>query len=634
MNTTRTSRSAAVHRCIPGLTILEDRLTPALTFQFDYSLDTSGYFNDPAKRAALDRAGSDLTSRIASTPGAITPSGTGTWQAIFNNPVSGDEVRLTNLTVPAGVMILYVGGANLPGAEAGEGGPGGYFSSGTKAFQDTVAHRGQTGFATWGGSISFDTHRNWYFGADANGRAPSQLDFQSVATHELTHALGFGTTTEWDDLVRGGVFTGSVATALNGGAPRLSSDLAHFVQGTRSNGGPISMQPTIESNQRVRTSELDYAGLADIGWVVAGLTTSTKFPAPGIQPGTVAPPAASNAPTDPGIAGGLTVGAAKVTVVTGPDGTVQIYAAGADGQLVPAGNAFRPFADFNGPVRAVAADVNGDKIADIVVGTGPNGGSRIRVLDGKTFQDMVTPFSAFESSFNGGIFLAAGDFNHDGRDEVVVTPDQGGGSRVKILALNGNSMATVADFYGIDDAAFRGGARAAVGDINKDGTPDLIVAAGFGGGPRVSILDGNTVLTGNRRTLVPDFFAFEQTLRNGVYITVGDVNGDGYGDLVFGAGPGGGPRVLTISGQTLAQNGTGAAIDRPISNMFAGDQSQRGGVRVTTKDVDGSGKMSVITGSGTGGEVRVFAPTAGGLAPKTTLSPFGSSAGLDGVYVG
>ena len=31
--------------------------------------------------------------------------------------------------------------------------------------------------------------------------------------------------------------------------------------------------------------------------------------------------------------------------------------------------------------------------------------------------------------------------------------------------------------------------------------------------------------------IVNDFFAFEQSLRNGVYVSVGDVNGDGYGDL-------------------------------------------------------------------------------------------------------
>jgi len=627
MKTSQSLRTASARRSAPQLTILEDRLTPALAFQFDYSLDTTGYFNDPIKRDALERAGSDLTSRITSTPGAITPSGTGSWQAIFSHPVTGNETKIANLNIPAGTMVIYVGGANLPGSQAGEGGPGGYFSSGTKAFQTTVATRGQSGFASWGGSLTMDTDRNWYFGADANGKANGQVDFHTVAVHELSHAIGLGTTNEWDALVKNGTFTGSVATQIYGSAPKLSSDLAHFAQGTKSNGQPVSLQPTVDGSQRVSLSELDYAALADLGWQIAGLPSSANSAG---NVGTAAPPRAPDGA--PSIDGGLTATASQITVVTGPDGTVQIYAPGADGQLAPAGNSFKPFADFNGPVRAVAADVNGDKIADIVVGTGPNGGSRIRVIDGKTFQDLTASFSAFEGSYTGGVFLAAGDFNGDGRDEVIVTPDQGGGARVKVLSLNGNAMTTVADFYGINDPAFRGGARAAVGDINGDGTPDLVVAAGFGGGPRVSIIDGKSVLTGNRTNIGGDFFAFEQGLRNGVYITVGDVNGDGYGDLVFGAGPGGGPRVMTISGQTFAKNGSGAAVANPLGNTFAGDANQRGGVRVTTKDLDNSGKDTVITGSGTGGEVRVLAPS--GNTTKTTLNPFGSSASLDGVYVG
>src|SRR5205085_1373670 len=81
------------------------------------------------------------------------------------------------------------------------------------------------------------------------------------------------------------------------------------------------------------------------------------------------------------------------------------------------------------------------------------------------------------------------------------TPAQGGGSRVRVFGVAGGSAAVKADFFGIDDPAFRGGARAAAGDVNGDGTPDLVVAAGFGGGPRVSVLDGRTVLTGRRATL-------------------------------------------------------------------------------------------------------------------------------------
>ena len=139
----------------------------------------------------------------------------------------------------------------------------------------------------------------------------------------------------------------------------------------------------------------------------------------------------------------------------------------------------------------------------------------------------------------------------------------------------------------------RGGARAAAGDVNGDGVADLVVSAGFGGGPRVALFDGRTLSSGSPSRLAPDFFAFENTLRNGVYVGVSNVDGDRFADLIFGAGPGGGPRVTAFSGQSLISSG-GLV---PIANFFAGDESLRGGVRVTAKDLNGDGLAEMITGS-------------------------------------
>ena len=112
-----------------------------------------------------------------------------------------------------------------------------------------------------------------------------------------------------------------------------------------------------------------------------------------------------------------------------------------------------------------------------------------------------------------------------------------------------------------DDPNFRGGARATLGDINDDGTPDVIVSAGFGGGHRVAGFDGDTLFTGVQPThLFHDFFLFEDTFRNGAYVTVGDLNGDGFGE----GGPGGGPRVLAISGKSLVTNNSFVPLARRV----------------------------------------------------------------------
>ena len=138
-------------------------------------------------------------------------------------------------------------------------------------------------------------------------------------------------------------------------------------------------------------------------------------------------------------------------------------------------------------------------------------------------------------NFTGGVFVAMGDVNDDGAADIVITPDEGGGPRVRVFS--GKTFTQLADFYGINDPSFRGGCRAAVGDINHDGYGDLIVSAGYGGGPRIAVYNGKTLTSTGGPELFSDFFAFESTLRNGAYVTAGDVNGDGYADMIVARRP-------------------------------------------------------------------------------------------------
>src|SRR5439155_11263822 len=169
---------------------------------------------------------------------------------------------------------------------------------------------------------------------------------------------------------------------------------------------------------------------------------------------------------------------------------------------------FSPFPGFAGEVRTAVADVNGDGVEDTVVVTGPGGPIRFAVVSGTDNATyLVPPTDPFGGGFTGGGFVAAADVDHDGRAEVVVTPDQGGGPRVTIYSLLSSGLTVRGNFFGIDDANFRGGVRAALGDVNHDGTADLAVAAGFLGGPRVALFGGKSLFTTPTR-LVGDFFAF------------------------------------------------------------------------------------------------------------------------------
>jgi hypothetical protein len=298
------------------------------------------------------------------------------------------------------------------------------------------------------------------------------------------------------------------------------------------------------------------------------------------------------------------------------------------------------FPGFAGDVRTAAADVNGDEVPDYIGGSGPGGGPRVAVIDGATGARLAD-FFAFEPSFTGGVFVAAGDFDSNGRAEIVVTPDQGGGPRVSMFSLNPDgSLSIRANFFGIADPNFRGGARTGAGDVNNDGVADLAVAAGFQGGPRIAVFDGRTLFATPAR-VVNDFFAFEDSLRNGAYVAIGDGDGDGFGDFFFGAGPGGAPRLLAISGLDLLTAGPVAAIADPLANFFvAGNAADRGGVRVATKNADGDNRADLVVGSGEGSPANARVYLGKNFASNAEpalfqdLAVFGGAVLSDGVFVG
>jgi uncharacterized delta-60 repeat protein len=265
------------------------------------------------------------------------------------------------------------------------------------------------------------------------------------------------------------------------------------------------------------------------------------------------------------------------------------------------------------PVGGVVwADVNGDGTNDRIAYAGPGGGT-LAVTDGATGGPLVPAFAPYEASFTGGLQAAAADLDGDGKAEVIVAPDVGGSARVQVYAFAGGRLAVRDNFFAIDDPNFRGGARVAAGDLDGDGTPDLVVGAGPGGGPRVATFAGTGLLhmTAAPPKLVADFFAFPGAdaarLRDGVAVAAGDFNGDGRAELTFGAGPGGAPRVFVLDGSLVAAGRAADAQAVPVANFYAaGDEASRGGVRVTVGDETGDGRPDLTAANPATGAVRYY----------------------------
>ena len=201
----------------------------------------------------------------------------------------------------------------------------------------------------------------------------------------------------------------------------------------------------------------------------------------------------------------------------------------------------------------------------------------------------------------------------------------GPGGPPRVQVFDSASHALLADFLAYEPT-FTGGVSAAVGDVNNDGVPDLIVGAGVGGGPRVRVFDGRAFRGG--RGVVPaaptdgvsfadadviaDFFAFESSQRGGTFVTAGNFIGQSFADLAVGAGPGGGPRVRVLDGQQIAAQGlqyTSNAAGDTVANFFAFESSFRNGVVVSASPPLFGGSYSqlvVAPGPGGGPRVRVL----------------------------
>src|SRR5262249_33658508 len=135
------------------------------------------------------------------------------------------------------------------------------------------------------------------------------------------------------------------------------------------------------------------------------------------------------------------------------------------------------------------------------------------------------------------------------------------------------------------DKNFTGGVRVGVGDVNGDGFPDIVCAAGPGGGPNVTVVSG---LDGSQ---IYNFFAFDINFTGGCFGAAGDVNGDGFAHIIVGADAGGGPNVFVLSGKNRT----------PLLSYFPYNLNFTGGVRVAAGDVNGAGRAAIITGAGLGG---------------------------------
>ena len=123
--------------------------------------------------------------------------------------------------------------------------------------------------------------------------------------------------------------------------------------------------------------------------------------------------------------------------------------------------------------------------------------------------------------------VASGDFDNDGKDEIAVSQFSNGQAWVKVYRYN--SERTILFERNVFGNALCG-ATVAMGDVDMDGEDELIVGAGTGGGPQIRVFDyDDSDLEGQVKPI--QFFAFSESSRTGVDVSAGDVDGDGKAEI-------------------------------------------------------------------------------------------------------
>lgn len=147
----------------------------------------------------------------------------------------------------------------------------------------------------------------------------------------------------------------------------------------------------------------------------------------------------------------------------------------------------------------------------------------------------------------------------------------------------------VIDYNGRTWAAFggwTGEVNVESGDLNNNGYKEVVATMGPGGGPHVRIFSSTGKLLGQ-------FDAYNPNFRGGVNLAIGDINNDNMAEIVTGAGPGGGShvRVFNHRGEILEE-------------WFAFESGFRGGVIVSIEN----GKIATRRGGQANDSFEINAP--------------------------
>ena len=284
-----------------------------------------------------------------------------------------------------------------------------------------------------------------------------------------------------------------------------------------------------------------------------------------------------------------------------------------------------------GQCVATAGDVNGDGYSDVIVCAW----SGVFVYHGSASGLATSP--AWQGA-TSTVAATAGDVNGDGYSDIIVGfPDSDLGQtdegKVSVYLGSAAGLAATASWTvgGIQVNALFGCSVGTAGDVNRDGFSDVIIGAQY-----YDDSDPNEgaafVYHGSATGLAAAPSVILECNRQGAFFgcsvgTAGDVNGDGYADVIVGASNYGNGQ----GGEGAAFVYLGSASGIAASTVWSAESDQigasMGNAVATAGDVNGDGYADVIIGAyqydngqNNEGVAFLYLGSATGLGPSSSWS--------------
>jgi hypothetical protein len=255
---------------------------------------------------------------------------------------------------------------------------------------------------------------------------------------------------------------------------------------------------------------------------------------------------------------------------------------------------------------ASAGDVNGDGYTDVIVGDASSGTAYIYLGTASGLSSSSATTLTGTGNFGTSV-ATAGDVNGDGYSDVIVG-DPAALSGNAYVYLGSSSGVSTSPATTLSGSGAYGVSVATAGDVNGDGYSDVVVGNGLGGafvypGSSTGLSLTGTTLTGSGTNF------------GASVATAGDVDGDGYSDVI--AGNAGGSAFL------YKGSGSGISTSAAVTLTEAGAGANYGVSVASAADINGDGYSDVIVGDGAG-NAYIYLGSSSGLSSSSATALTGS----------